>query len=92
MIAQIRRGREMSGISSEQARTTGFQLASELRRRRRELGLTQEELAELAGVSTRFLHDLENAKPSVQLDRVLAVAETLGLELHWRVHRPDTSQ
>jgi y4mF family transcriptional regulator len=80
----------MSKARAEQTGSTSFQLAAALRNRRRELGLTQEELAELAGVSTRFMHDLENAKPTVQLDRVLAVAETLGLELHWRIRTTET--
>lgn len=59
-----------------------------LRARRKELGLTQQELADLAGVSTRFIHDLENAKATVQFDRLLAVVTTLGLELEWRVRQP----
>jgi y4mF family transcriptional regulator len=64
------------------------QLTDTLRARRREFGLTQVQLAELAGVSTRFVHGLEAGKPTVQLDRVLAVATTLGLELHLRVAPP----
>lgn len=49
--------------------------------RRRELGLRQDELADLAGVSTRFVHTLEAGKASLQLDRVEAVLAVLGLEL-----------
>lgn len=52
-----------------------------IRQRRRELGLGQQELAELAGVSERFVRALEHDKPSVQLDHVRAVLEVLGLEL-----------
>lgn len=58
---------------------------SELLARRKELRLTQQELADLAGVSPRFIHELENGKPTVRLDRLLAVANTLGLELVWRL-------
>lgn len=58
-----------------------MELGSVVRQRRRELGLRQDELADLAGVSTRFVHTLEAGKPSVQLDRVVAVLEVLGLEL-----------
>lgn len=68
------------------------QLFMALRGRRRELGLTQRELADLAGVSTRFIHDLENAKATVQLDRVLAVATTLGLSLEWHVRQPERAK
>lgn len=56
-------------------------LAEVVRARRAELGLRQDELADLAGVSTRFVHSLEAGKPTVQLDRVTAVLEVLGLEL-----------
>jgi len=56
-------------------------LADDVRRRRRELGLTQPQLADLAGVSERFVRALEAGKQSVQLDRVQAVLEALGLEL-----------
>lgn len=58
---------------------------SELLARRKELHLTQQELADLAGVSVRFIHELENGKSTVRLDRLLAVANTLGLELSWRL-------
>ncbi|KAA9111705.1 helix-turn-helix transcriptional regulator [Microbacterium rhizomatis] len=56
-------------------------LGRALRVRRRELKLTQIELAELAGVSVRFLSDLERGKASVHLGMVMAVARTLGLRL-----------
>lgn len=49
-------------------------------------------LADLAGASSRFIHNLENGKPTVQLNRVLAVANTLGLELHWRIRKPLAKQ
>jgi HTH-type transcriptional regulator / antitoxin HipB len=55
--------------------------AEEIRRRRLELGLHQDELAALAGVSTRFVHTLEQGKPSLQLDKMLAVLGQLGLDL-----------
>jgi HTH-type transcriptional regulator/antitoxin HipB len=35
----------------------------------------------MAGVSERFVRFVEQGKPSVQLDSLLAVLETLGLEL-----------
>lgn len=56
-------------------------LAAEVRERRRALGLSQRDLAELAGVSERFVRFVEQAKPSIQLDTLLAVLDALGLEL-----------
>lgn len=56
-------------------------LAGEVRARRKQLELRQEELAELAGVSERFVYALESGKPTVQLNKVLAVLNALGLHL-----------
>jgi y4mF family transcriptional regulator len=52
-----------------------------VRQRRRELGLTQQELARFAGCGLAFLYDLERGKASVRLDKVLDVLAVLGLEL-----------
>jgi y4mF family transcriptional regulator len=52
-----------------------------VRKRRLELGLHQDELAALADVSTRFIHTLEQGKPTLRLDKVLAVLRQLGLDL-----------
>ena len=57
-------------------------LAGEVRSRRTALGLTQRDLADMAGVSERFVRFVEQGKPSIQLDSLVAVLDTLGLELH----------
>lgn len=49
--------------------------------RRQHLGLRQDELAELAEVSERFVRELEHGKPSVRLDKVSEVLDALGLTL-----------
>lgn len=59
----------------------GDRLLAEVRSRRASLGLTQRDLADMAGVSERFVRFVEQGKPSVQLDSLLAVLDTLGLEL-----------
>ncbi|QHK21103.1 type II toxin-antitoxin system Y4mF family antitoxin [Pseudarthrobacter psychrotolerans] len=56
-------------------------VAAEVRARRAVLRLTQQDLAYMAGVSERFVRFVEQGKPSVQLDSLLAVLDTLGLEL-----------
>jgi HTH-type transcriptional regulator / antitoxin HipB len=58
--------------------------AEAVRARRRHLGLRQDELADLAGVSERFVYALETGKPTVQLDKVMAVLSALGLHLELR--------
>jgi y4mF family transcriptional regulator len=59
-------------------------LATEVRRRRKELRLTQLELAGLARCGPDFLYDVENAKPTLRLDKLVGVLEVLGLQLSLR--------
>ena len=54
------------------------ELAAEARARRGSLRLSQRELAELAGVSERFVRFVEQGKRTVQLDSLLALLDTLG--------------
>lgn len=56
-------------------------LAEAIRQRREALALTQQDLADLAGCSPRFVGALEKGKPSARLDKLVAVLEALGLEL-----------
>ncbi len=56
-------------------------LGEEVRSRRRKLGLSQEELADLAGVSPSFVRFVEHDKSSVRLDKLRAVLNVLGLEV-----------
>jgi y4mF family transcriptional regulator len=68
-------------------------LAEAVRRRRTDLGLRQAEVADLAGCSQRFVHTVEQGKPSLRLDKILDVLEVLGLSLavvpgRGRIHAP----
>ena len=56
-------------------------LAAAVRLRRHALALRQDELADLAGVSERFVHMVEAGKATVRLDKLLAVLRALGLHL-----------
>ena len=51
---------------------------------RRRQGLRQDDVALTAGTGLRFLHDLENGKPTVQLGKVLRAIEALGLVVELR--------
>ncbi|MBL0375549.1 helix-turn-helix transcriptional regulator [Rhizobium sp. KVB221] len=59
--------------------TDSKSLGALIRHERRSQGLTQEQLAGLAGVGVRFVRELEAGKESCQLGRALLVAQTLGL-------------
>lgn len=49
--------------------------------RRKELKITQVELAERAGVGLRFLRELEQGKPTLRLDKVNMVLDMFGYEM-----------
>jgi HTH-type transcriptional regulator / antitoxin HipB len=57
------------------------QLGTLLRAARKQLGLTQPQLALAAGVGVRFMVDLEAGKPSLRLEHVLRVIDALGGEV-----------
>lgn len=61
---------------------TVSQLAADIRARRVALRLGQQDLADLSGTSVRFVRNLEHGKSTARLDKVLAVLEALGLDLH----------
>lgn len=60
-------------------------LGARLRARRRGLGLDQTVLAELAGVSTHTLSNLESGRSNPTLSVLLRVFGALGLELDLRI-------
>ena len=43
--------------------------------------LTQIQLAQLSNVGVRFLSDLENGKPTCEIDKILKVLSNLGIKL-----------
>lgn len=62
-------------------RTTG-DLGAVIRKRRKQVSLTQAELAEVAGVGVRFVSELERGKQTAEFQKVLQVLSVLGLDLH----------
>jgi HTH-type transcriptional regulator / antitoxin HipB len=50
-------------------------------RRRKDLGMTQAELAGYCGVGRRFIVELENGKASIQMGKALHVLRHLGLRV-----------
>ena len=61
--------------------TTATDIGSALRAARRRLGLTQQEVADLSGLSDRTVRDLEKGSSSPSPGAVIAVARVLGLRL-----------
>lgn len=57
------------------------QMGESVRQIRKDLNLTQEDLALAAGTGLRFIIDLEKGKPTCQLEKVLTVLNTLGIRI-----------
>lgn len=49
---------------------------------RKKLGVTQQDLALTSGTGLRFIIELEQGKPTCQLEKVLTVLRTLGIKLY----------
>lgn len=57
---------------------------------RKNMGVTQKDLALTSGTGLRFIIELEKGKPTCQLGKVLTVLHTLGIRLNLSTHsQPD---
>jgi len=56
-------------------------LSDFLKDKRKRLNLTQQQLAEKAGVGLRFIRDLEQGKTTLRMDKVNQVLKLFGQEL-----------
>jgi y4mF family transcriptional regulator len=52
-----------------------------IKQKRKQLKLTQPQLAERAGVGLRFIRELEQGKQSLRMDKVNQVLDLFGSEL-----------
>jgi y4mF family transcriptional regulator len=60
-------------------------LAEAIKIQRKKLGLTQEEVADLSGVSINLLRQVEAGKSTVQMCKLLDVMTAIGLEFRLSV-------
>lgn len=58
-------------------------IAEIVKAERKRQGITQEDLAGIAGVSHRFIINIEKGKNSSPISRVLGVLECLGIKLFY---------
>lgn len=61
--------------------TEGAALGAALRDRRKRLGYTQEDLADMLGFSPRLVGEIERGRGTVGIDKVLAFATALGVDV-----------
>ena len=57
------------------------QLGAAIRAARKQLKVTQKELAMTSGTGLRFVIDLERGKPTCQIGKILQVLQALGLRV-----------
>jgi HTH-type transcriptional regulator/antitoxin HipB len=76
----------------DSARETLIRSTTELgeaaRAQRKALGLKQTDIAGVGGTGNRFIVDLENGKPTIQLQKTLDILDLLGLEVVVRLKTP----
>ena len=60
---------------------SSIELGAIIRDHRKRLALTQLDVAGLGNTGNRFIVDVENGKPTVQLQKVLDLMHLLGLEV-----------
>ncbi len=65
-------------MAHEHAQQAVQTLGQSLRSARKALGLTQAQLALASGVGTRFVVELEAGKPTLRIESVLRVVQSLG--------------
>lgn len=68
-------------MSNSLKQYTAAEIGQLVRETRKNLGVTQRNLALTSGTGLRFIIELEQGKPTCQLEKVLTVLRTLGLKL-----------
>jgi transcriptional regulator with XRE-family HTH domain len=62
-------------------------LGKVIRERRTQLGTTQQQIADLAGISVNTLYQLERGQSNPTVEVLVKIAEVLGMELKLEVRR-----
>jgi len=57
-------------------------IGSLVRQKRKQLNMTQPQLAVVSGAGVRFISDLENGKPTMQIGKILEILHVLGLDVY----------
>jgi y4mF family transcriptional regulator len=68
------------------------QLGVAIRARRKQLRVTQKDLAMTCGTGLRFIIDLEKGKSTCQIGKILQVLQALGLKLRIASPGADSAQ
>ena len=60
---------------------TAKQIGEFVKKTRKSMGVTQKRLALTSGTGLRFIIELEQGKPTCQLEKALTVLHTLGIKM-----------
>lgn len=64
-----------------------MELAETMKSRRKTLGISQQDLAEMSGVSLATIKDIERGKGNPSLDTVQKILDILGMEIKYEVRQ-----
>lgn len=64
--------------------TSADDFGKALQQQRKRMGYTQSYLADVTGLSTSFISDLENGKATAELGKALFLANLLGMDIEIR--------
>jgi len=64
---------------------TSEKIGNLVRQTRKQLSVTQKDLALTSGTGLRFIIDLEKGKPTCQIGKVITVLQTLGIQIELRL-------
>lgn len=64
-----------------------MELAETMKSRRKTLGISQQDLAEMSGVSLATIKDIERGKGNPSLETVQKILDILGMEIKYEVRQ-----
>lgn len=67
------------------------EIANSIRYYRKQSGLSQQKLAQLAGVGKTVIYDIEKGKQSVRLSTLLKVLDVLNIQIKFEMPFPQTT-
>lgn len=67
--------------SNAQLVKTSEDLGKLIRKKRKDQGLTQSQVAEHCGLNLRFISEVERGKPTAEIGKVLFLLDVLGIDL-----------
>ncbi len=59
-----------------------------IKKRRKDLGISQLDLAEMSGISLATVKNIERGKGNPSYDTILRIMEVLGIEISFSIRRP----